>query len=133
MFVCFSWLENLHVARFGIAHGCRVGPMISIRPQLMDNELFLKVVYFTTLASASLLAGFSLTINKNKLDPSSSSEAKLHNEGVALAKKALMRGSLYAMTGMGIIALASYGIFGLPKKNPQKEPIVDNLVDPVNF
>lgn len=75
-------------------------------------DLFVKIAYFTSLAGASILFGFGLTLNKLKKDTSQTPEAVLHGEGAALARKALLKGTIYAVGGFGIFAIASYQLFG---------------------
>lgn len=75
-------------------------------------DLYVKIAYFTSLAGASILFGFGLTLNKHRKDTSVKPEAVLYNEGAALARKALMKGTIYAVSGFGIFALASYQLFG---------------------
>lgn len=76
------------------------------------TELFIKIAYFTSLAGASILIGFSTTLNKLRKNTPDTPEAVLFEEGSALARKALMRGTIYSVCGFGICAFASYKFFG---------------------
>lgn len=73
------------------------------------SDLLLKIAYFTSLAGASILVGFSTTLNKSR---KSTPEAALFEEGAALARKALFRGTIYSVCGFSLVALASYKLFG---------------------
>lgn len=77
-----------------------------------NNDLFIKIAYFTSLAGASMLFGFSVTLNKLRKSAPETSETKLYGDGVALARQALMRGTIYAIGGFSIFAFASYKLFG---------------------
>lgn len=73
------------------------------------KEDLIKIVYFTSLAGTSILLGFSLTLGKLK---KTSQKASLHEEGVALARKALMRGTMYSVGGFGVFSVICYHLFG---------------------
>lgn len=80
-----------------------------------NNEFYLKVAYFVSLTGASILFGFSLTLNKFKKDlagPDVSPRAQVYQEGAALARKALLKGTLYSFCGFGLVAITSYHLFG---------------------
>lgn len=78
-------------------------------------DLFIKIAYFTSLAGASILFGFSRTLSKtrNKIDATTATTeaAKLHEEGVALARKALFKATLYSVCGFGLFSIVSYKLF----------------------
>lgn len=76
------------------------------------SDLLIKIAYFTSLAGASILFGFSFTLNKLRKETPETPEAVLFEEGVALARKALMRGTIYSFCGFGIFSVASYHLFG---------------------
>lgn len=76
------------------------------------NDLLIKIAYFTSLAGASILLGFSVTLNKLKKNIPDTPEAALYEEGTALARKALMRGTIYSICGFSLFAVASYKLFG---------------------
>lgn len=71
------------------------------------KELAIKIVYFAGIALASVLFGFKRTIKD-----ASSSDAKLHNEAVSLARKALARGTMYSVGGFALLTTTSYYLFG---------------------
>lgn len=76
------------------------------------NDLFVKIAFFSTLAGASILFGFSTTLNKLRKSTPDTPDAVMYEEGVALARKALFRGSIYSICGFGVVAFASYRLFG---------------------
>lgn len=79
-------------------------------PTQESRSLFYaKVGYFITLASASVIAGFSFTVNQARKN---NSKQTIHEEGFALARKALLRGSIYSITGFCIFCTTSYQLFG---------------------
>lgn len=82
--------------------------MTSTTSTASDN--FLKVAYFASIAGASILFGFSTTLSRLRKDPPG--QPTLHDEGVALARKALGRATIYSVCGFGVFALASYQLFG---------------------
>lgn len=75
-------------------------------------NFYIKVAYFASLASASMLFGFSLTLNKARKTPLETPEQALVEEGIALARKALFRGTVYSVCGFSIFAFTSYHLFG---------------------
>ena len=77
-----------------------------------DN--FYKILYFTSVAGASILFGFSRTISKlNKEQAGAKSpEAGVYEEAVALARKALLRSTIYSCCGFGLFLFGSYHLFG---------------------
>lgn len=75
------------------------------------TDLFIKIAYFTSLAGASILFGFSVTLGKLRKNNLETPEAVLHEEGVALARRALLRGTLYSVGGFSVFAIASYHLF----------------------
>jgi hypothetical protein len=74
------------------------------------NDNLLKIAYFASIAGVSILVGFSTTLSRLRKDPPG--PPTLHDEGVALARKALGRATLYSICGFGVFALASYQLFG---------------------
>lgn len=73
-----------------------------------NKELILKIAYFTTLTGASILFGFSYSLSKIRKNSNVTPSAQLHDEAVGLARKALMRATLYSVGTMSIFAIASY-------------------------
>lgn len=94
------------------------------------KELAIKIVYFTGIALASILIGFKRTVGN-----ATSPDAKLHNEAVSLAQRALARGTMYSVGGFTALATASYYLFGKKMitesrerhKEPTKEDDIVNL------
>lgn len=74
-----------------------------------DNN-FLKIAYFASIAGVSILVGFSTTLSRLRKDPPG--PPTLHDEGVALARKALGRATIYSICGFSIFALTTYQLFG---------------------
>lgn len=76
---------------------------------MSSTDNLYKIAYFTSIAGVAILFGFSTTLGKLKKDIPGTS---LHEEGAALARKALLRGTLYAVCGFGVFAFSSYHLFG---------------------
>lgn len=76
------------------------------------NEFYLKVAYFVSLAGTSILVGFSYSINKFRKNHTGPDR-----EAVALAKKALLRGTIYSVSFCGILGAVIYRIL---RKEPTK-------------
>lgn len=74
-----------------------------------SKELAIKIAYFTSLAAVSTLIGFSTTIGKAR-NSSKTPEAKVYEEGVALARRALFRGTAYSVGGFSIFIAFGLGI-----------------------
>lgn len=84
---------------------------------MSNNENLLKVVYFSSIAGIATLFGFSTTLGRLRKDAplensSPKSSAQLHQEGVALARKALFRATIYTVTGFSTFMFISYQLFG---------------------
>lgn len=75
-----------------------------------DEDNYLKIAYFASIAGVSILAGFSTTLSRLRKDPPG--PPNLHDEGVALARKALGRATLYSVCGFSIFSFISYELFG---------------------
>lgn len=76
------------------------------------SDLLVKVAYFSSLAGASILFGFSFTLSKIRKSTPDTPDSILYEEGVALARKALMRGTIYSVGGFTLFAVGSYALFG---------------------
>lgn len=72
------------------------------------KELYLKIAYFTTLAGASILFGFSYSLGRLRKSKNDNPDAKIHAEAVALARRALLRASIYSIGSMSLAAFTSY-------------------------
>lgn len=73
----------------------------------------MKILYFASLTGASILFGFSRSLSKiRKNDIATTEEAKLHEEAVGLARKALLKGTIYSVCGFSVFAIVSYKLFG---------------------
>ena len=85
---------------------------------MSSNESLVKIVFFTSIAGVATLFGFSTTLGKLRKDapfgesPSPKTSAQLHQEGVALARKALFRATTYTVCGFGAFVLVTYHLFG---------------------
>lgn len=85
---------------------------------MSNNENLVKIVFFTSIAGVATLFGFSSTLGKLRKDspypetPSPKTSAQLHQEGVALARKALLRATVYTVCGFGTAMFISYHLFG---------------------
>lgn len=77
-----------------------------------NDYFYLRVAYFASIACTSILVGFSFTVNKLRKSTPENTDAVLYEEGAALARKALMRGTIYSVIGFGCFAVASYNLFG---------------------
>lgn len=77
-----------------------------------NKDFYLRVAYFASIACTSILVGFSLTVNKLRKSTPENVEAALYEEGAALARKALMRGTIYSVIGFSCFAVTSYHLFG---------------------
>lgn len=75
-----------------------------------NSESLLKIVYFASIAGVSILVGFSTSLSRLRKDPPG--PLTLHDEGVALARKALGRATLYSLCGFSVFAFLSYSLFG---------------------
>lgn len=78
------------------------------------TDYILKLIYFTSLAGASALLGFSVSINRLKRKAATDPDppaAIIHEKAVALAKKALFKGTIYSFCGFGLLALATRGFW----------------------
>ncbi|XP_053206922.1 transmembrane protein 242-like [Panonychus citri] len=90
------------------------------------KSYFPEILFFSGVASMSLLAGFSssLVLTKRK-DPEAfqkglqNVQAALHENGVSLASKALKRATIYSVSGATLISFVVYK-FLLPKTLPAK-------------
>lgn len=71
-----------------------------------DN--LIKVAYFTGLAGMSMALGFSVSIGRLRKSTTETPDIALYEEGVVLARKALMKGTLYAVCGCTLFAVVSY-------------------------
>lgn len=95
------------------------------------REFLLKVLYFTTITGASILFGFSTSVKKFNKESPANREAALHCEGVALARKALLRGTIYSVCGFGVFTTATYLLVGkklisqFKKQHENSEPDKD--------
>lgn len=76
------------------------------------NDFYLRVAYFASIACTSILVGFSFTVNKLRKSTPENVDAVLYEEGAALARKALMRGTIYSIVGFSCFAVTSYHLFG---------------------
>lgn len=77
-----------------------------------ESDFYLRVAYFMSIAFTSTLVGFSLTVNRLRKNTPESIDAVLYEEGAALARKALMKGTIYSLVGFGCFTFTSYHLFG---------------------
>lgn len=75
------------------------------------KDLYLKLLYFTSLAGASILFGFSYSLGRSRKSRNDIADAKIHGQAVDLAKKALMKATLYSVGSMSVIAITTYYLF----------------------
>lgn len=91
---------------------CFIKSCAKVHNRKMTNfkDDLIKIVYFTSLTGASILLGFGLTLGKFKKNASITTT--LHDEGAALARKALLRGTMYSVGGFGLFSVICYQLFG---------------------
>lgn len=91
---------------------CATKSCVTVHNRKMTNfkDDLIKIVYFTSLAGTSILLGFGLTLGK--LKKNASTTTTLHDEGAALARKALLRGTMYSVGGFGLFSVVCYQLFG---------------------
>lgn len=100
-----------HCAKVGLEeHLGQTQAMSSSSSSASNNENLLKIAYFASIAGVSILVGFSTTLSRLRKDPPG--PLTLHDEGVALARKALGRATLYSVCGFSVFAFISYNLFG---------------------
>lgn len=73
-----------------------------------SSNVYLKAAYFASIAGLSIVLGFSATVNKHKGKSVSPTDVAVYEQGVALARKALIRATLYSVAGFGVIGLVGY-------------------------
>lgn len=91
------------------------------------SDLYIRIAYFASLTGVSVLLGFSWTMNRiHKAEPKTR-DAKLFQEGVSLARKALFRGSLHALFWVGLLSAATGTLIHVAKLQPIKPSDEDEL------
>lgn len=84
--------------------------MSSSRQEKRSDNL-IKVAYFASLAGMSMTLGFSYSLSRIRKSSTEGPDAALYGEGVALARKALLKGTIYAVCGCTLFAMVSYKLF----------------------
>lgn len=88
-------------------------PSKKVSKQVSSNtrDTLIKVAYFTGLTGMSITLGFSVSLSKLRKTTNETKDAVIYEEGAALARKALMRGTIYAVCGCTLFAILSYKLF----------------------